>query len=139
MSLSNLKIRPIEENDVECCATLFAQVFSGEPWCEPWTEKKAFVRLDHFYKSIDFLGVLIESDHILGFALGNWEPFYFGKMFYLREMCTAQASQSQGIGGRVFSALEEELVSQSISSIYLTTEREIPAASFYKKHGFPLQ
>jgi ribosomal protein S18 acetylase RimI-like enzyme len=131
-----MKIRSIEEKDIENCANLFARVFSGEPWSEPWTEKDAFCRLNHFYRSKGFFGTLIEKDRILGFALGNWEPFYFGNMFYIREMCTDTEFQSQGIGGQIYSALESELVSQSIQSIYLTTERDIPAANFYKKQGF---
>ena len=131
-----MNIRLVGEQDIESCAKLFAQVFSGATWSEPWTEEDAFFRLNHFYQSKGFLGVLIEQDRTLGFALGNWEPFYFGKIFYLREMCTDTDHQSKGIGGKVYSALEVELKSMSINSIYLTTEREIPAANFYKKHGF---
>ena len=131
-----MKTRLIEKQDIEGCAKLFTQVFSGEPWNEPWTKEQACNRLSHFYNSAGFLGVLIEKEQILGFALGNWEPFYFGNMFYLREMCTAPEVQSQGIGGQVYSALENELIANSIKSIYLTTERQIPAASFYKRHGF---
>jgi ribosomal protein S18 acetylase RimI-like enzyme len=136
MSIKEMKIRSIEKQDIKGCAKLFAQVFSSAPWNEPWTEEDAFTRLNHFYESEGFLGILIEKDRILGFALGNWEPFYFGNMFYLREMCTDTKLQSQGIGSKVYSALESELTSSSVKSIYLTTEREIPAASFYKKHGF---
>lgn len=131
-----METRPIEKKDIEKCAKLYAQVFSGKPWSEPWTQEHAYGRLSHFYHSMGFLGVLLEDENILGFALGNWEPFYFGDMFYLREMCTAPQVQSQGIGSQVYSALEKELVRNSIESIYLTTEREIPAASFYKKQGF---
>lgn len=136
MSFKEMNLRLIEKHDIENCAKLFTQVFSSEPWNEPWTNEHAYNRLSHFYSSKGFLGILLKKESILGFALGNLEPFYFGNMFYLREMCTDTDLQSQGIGGKVYAALEKELVAKSVKSIYLTTERDIPAASFYKKCGF---
>ncbi|ARU57988.1 GNAT family acetyltransferase [Oleiphilus messinensis] len=131
-----MKTRLIGENDLEECARLYAQVFSSEPWNEDWTLEHAFNRLSHFYKSMGFLGVLLENESVVSFALGNWEPFYFGNMFYLREMCTHTRFQANGYGSRVYTALENELRANSVNSIYLTTEREIPAASFYQSNGF---
>lgn len=87
MSFKSMKTRLIEKRDIDSCAKLFAQVFSSEPWREPWTDEHAYIRLSHFYNSKGFLGVLLE-ERILGFALGNWEPFYFGNIFSLREMYT---------------------------------------------------
>jgi GNAT superfamily N-acetyltransferase len=131
-----MKIRLIKEKDIEECANLYAHVFSSEPWNEQWTTEHAYRRLSHFYKSMGFVGMLLEDKRILSFALGNWEPFYFGNMFYLREMCTDTNVQSKGLGSKVYSALENELRANAINSIYLTTEREIPAANFYQNHGF---
>lgn len=131
-----MKIRLIEGKDIENCAHLFSQVFSGEPWNEPWKQQDAFLRLDHFHKSAGFVGVLIESDHVLGFALGNREPFYYGNVFYLREMCIDTSFHSQGIGSKVYAALEKELLLNEVKEIYLATERNIPATSFYEKQGF---
>ena len=88
------------------------------------------------YESKGFVGILAESDGAIGFALGNTEPFYFGSMFYLREMCTQTNLQKNGIGSEIIHALERELSLNNVHSIYLTTEREIPAAEFYKKKGF---
>ncbi|MFT5593789.1 MAG: aminoglycoside 6'-N-acetyltransferase I [Oceanicoccus sp.] len=128
--------RNIEEKDIEACAVLFSNVFSSEPWNEPWTKHLARERLMHFYESKGFIGVLAESDGVNGFVLGNTEPFYFGSMFYLREMCIQTDLQKQGVGSNMFYALEKALSIDNVHSIYLTTEREIPAAEFYKKKGF---
>ena len=131
-------IRNILEEDIEACANLFSKVFSSEPWNEPWEINSATERLMHFYHSKGFIGLLAESENITGFVLGNTEPFHFGSMFYLREMCTANDMQNKGVGGQILNALEIELSKNKIHSLYLTTDRRIPAANFYQKNGFKL-
>jgi len=129
-------IRNIDKRDLESCAALYAQVFSSAPWSEPWTAQAALDRLNHFYESNGFAGVLAESDGVLGFALGNAEPFHTEVLFYLREMCVGPAHQGRGLGGRLYQALERELSLKSVKRVYLATERAIPAARFYIKNGF---
>lgn len=130
-------LRNIEEDDIEICAELFMQVFSSDPWNEEWSIVFANERLSHFYQSKGFFGVLAEEQNsVVGFALGNTEPFYFGSMFYLREMCIKTKLQNKGVGKEILKALEDELLTKKINRIYLTTERDIPAASFYQKNGF---
>jgi N-acetylglutamate synthase-like GNAT family acetyltransferase len=129
-------IRKIEKKDIKACAALFTSVFSSDPWNEAWNVNIATERLCHFYESKGFVGVLAESDGIIGFALGNTEPFYFGSMFYLREMCIQTDLQKSGVGSAILNALEQELSLNKVHSIYLTTERNIPAAEFYTKKGF---
>lgn len=131
-----MNIRRIERGDLEDCAQLYAEVFASPPWSEPWTATAALQRLSHFYESRGFIGVLAEDGNTASFALGNTEPFHAGTLFYLREMCTRSNLQSQGVGGRVFTALENELRGESVVSVYLTTERAIPAARFYGNMGF---
>lgn len=132
-------IRNINSQDLKNCAALYADVFASAPWHEPWTVDAALERLSHFYGSSGFVGILAEEDSLIGFALGNTEPFHSGSLFYLREMCIGTDSQRQGLGRQVYSALENELRSQSLRSIYLTTERDIPAAQFYLNNGFTFQ
>lgn len=136
MSQIIMIVRKVEEKDIEACAALFSEVFSSEPWNEPWTKRLARERLSHFYESKGFIGVLAESDGVIGFVLGNTEPFYFGSMFYLREMCIQTHLQKKGVGSNMFHALEQALSMHNVHSIYLTTEHDIPAAEFYKKKGF---
>lgn len=133
-----MSIRAIQKEDLESCAVLYAGVFSSAPWNEPWTKKAAFERLRHFYESKGFVGVLADMEGAQGLALGNVEPFHTGDLFYFREMCIATERQSQGLGRRVFSALEVALESRGVTQIYLATERAIPAARFYLKNGFKI-
>lgn len=131
-----MNLRKMNEADLDECARLYAAVFSVGPWNEAWDPETALARLSHFYKSAGFVGVLAEQDGIIGFALGNSEPFYFGTLFYLREMCVHNAYQSRGVGSKVYLTLEAQLKSSFVRGIYLTTERAIPAAQFYLGKGF---
>lgn len=131
-----MKFRRIEKTDLKNCSELYAQVFSLAPWNEPWTAQAALERLSHFYESLGFCGVLVESEAVLGFALGNAEPFHTETLFYLREMCISPKQQCQGLGGRLYASLEKEISLMNVKSIYLATERAIPASNFYLKNGF---
>jgi ribosomal protein S18 acetylase RimI-like enzyme len=131
-----MNIREIRLEDLDACASLFAQVFSSPPWNESWNQEQAKRRLLHFFQSKGFIGILAERDELVGFALGNTEPFYFGSMFYLREMCIASAFQKQGLGNQLYLALERKLSLEQVHSIYLTTQRETLASGFYLGNGF---
>lgn len=131
-----MKVRLINGGDIASCAKLFVQIFSSDPWNESWNIVSAKERLQHFYDSKGFIGLIAERDGIVGFALGNSEPFYFGDMYYLREMCIQTDLQQQGLGNQLYLALERELALAKIHSIYLTTHRETVAANFYLRNGF---
>ncbi len=130
--------RRLEHCDLEACAALFAQVFSAEPWDEPWRFDGALARLVHFHESPGFLGMLTLNDRgeAEGFVLGNLEPYLECQLFYLREMCVDSRRQGQGIGLALYRALERELASRDVRAVYLATDRSIPAAGFYQRLGF---
>ncbi|WP_111413030.1 GNAT family N-acetyltransferase [Billgrantia lactosivorans] len=130
--------RRLEPRDLEACAALFAQVFSAEPWSEPWGVDGALARLAHFHESPGFMGMLTLNDlgEAMGFVLGNLEPYLECHLFYLREMCVASHRQGQGIGSALYRALEQELATRDVRAVYLATGREIPAAEFYQGLGF---
>jgi len=130
-----VKYRNIEKEDLESCANIYSEVFSAEPWSESWNKQMALERL-HFYDSKGFVGVIAESDKKIGFVLGNIEPFYYGSIFYLREMCVVVSMQSKGLGSKLLLALESDLKKRSVKSIYLATERNISASHFYLKNSF---
>lgn len=130
--------RKIKESDLALCSEIFTRVFSSEPWKEPWTFDAANNRLSHFFNSNGFLGVLAEdlSGEVIAFALGNKEPFCYGELYYLREMCVDIQHQHSGVGTNLSSFLDDCLLSDNIKGMYLATGAEIPAAKFYQKNGF---
>jgi ribosomal protein S18 acetylase RimI-like enzyme len=132
-----VQIRKLDQGDLASCAELFASVFSQPPWSEPWAAKNAADRLRYFLESPGFIGfVAVRQERLVGFVLGNTEPFHTRDMFYLREMCVSPDFQDSGIGGILLEQLESLLALQSIAAIYLITERATLAARFYLKHGY---
>jgi len=131
-----MKLRIIEASDLGACAELYALVFSSGPWNEAWNQENSLDRIEHIFQSRGFVGVLAYDDEVLGFAIGNFEPFYYGSAFYLRDMCTRPSEQGKGIGKRILQQLENELMSHCVKNVYLTTERNIPAAKLYENSGY---
>lgn len=133
-----MNLRSIKINDLESCADVFAHVFSSEPWSEAWTAEGAYIRLHHFFESKGFYGVLAEdsSGKVVGFVLGNKEPFCDGDLYYLREMCVDKELQKYGIGTHLLEFLEKCLISQGVIGAYLATAKGFPAAEFYQKNEY---
>ena len=132
-----MEIRDIEKVDLSACAEVFCSAFNGPPWGEMWEITLAHQRLLHFFDSKGFIGICAEQDgKIVGFLLGNQEPFYFGPIYYLREMCTEPAYQGKGIGRRLLERLDQSLAEQGIASSYLMTDKGIAASKFYERNGY---
>ena len=135
-----MNIRKIIDSDLDECSKIYLDVFSNPPWNEKWNLEIIGLRLSHFYGSKGFIGLLAESEgSVLGFVLGNTEPFYFGQVLYLREMCVQQNQQRKGIGARLYCALEPILIENKVASVYLTTRTNTPASQFYHDLGFSIE
>jgi len=125
------------EADLAPCAQLYANTFSQAPWNEPWTAHDAHQRLEHMFASLGAVGVCLYSgDNLIGFVLGNTEPFLAQDLFYLREMCVKAEEQGSGIGTALMESLMVSLKQQGVGSIYLSTSPTSKAHVFYKKLGF---
>ena len=131
-----MELREIIKNDLEKCADIFYKTFTDYPWNENWNNESALERISHFYYSKDFCGVVAKEDGVIGFVLGNIEPYFSGPIFYLREMCTDPAHQNSGIGTKLLTKIEKILALKGVNIIYLITERDIPAARFYIERGY---
>ena len=132
-----MQLKKIEKSDLKSCSELYASVFSGEPWNEPWTSKLAYDRLLNFYNTPGFEGVFVSIEaKLVGLALGNIEPFHFGPMFNLHEVCVSENYQGKGAGTKMLSYLESMLNDKSTKCIYTDTDTRYAAAEFYLKNGF---
>lgn len=131
-----MTIRSITQQDLDACAELYAAVFSAPPWRESWSREHAYQRLSHFYHSAGFEGRVYDAQGIKALVLGTSEPFGPSTLFYLREMCVHPQQQNRGIGKYLLTAFIKILKQSGIDEIYLFTERDIPAAHFYRSLGF---
>lgn len=118
-------------------ASLYASVFNAPPWHDGWSVESASERLHAFSVFPAFHGMgLLRAAEPVGLVLGWGERWTTGWVFHLKEMCVHPASQGQGLGTQLMSAVEEKLRRHGFRGIHLQTGREVPARLFYERSGF---
>ena len=119
------------------CETVFINVFNSPPWDESWERQAVAQRLEDCYQTPGFYGLIVKNGtETVGFAVGYMEQWDKSKHFYLKEMCVVSEQQRRGIGAALMNALEENLKSEGVETLYLHTARDTFAQSFYGKQGF---
>lgn len=118
------------------CADLFVSVFNAEPWHDGWTVSSAARRLTDMVNTPGFVGVAVlgEDGQVDGAALGHTEQWVSGRHFYLQEMFVRRNQQRRGHGRRLLAELRQRL--PDVEVMYLMTDQETPAQSFYEREGF---
>lgn len=134
---NGMQLKELKKKDISGCVDLFKEVFSLAPWNEEWTADQVIERLQCIADTPYYMGFSIqEGSNVLGFCMGNSEPYMSKKVFLLREMCVKPVLQGDGIGTMLLSHLEKSLLSQGINSIYLSTKPGSNTESFYLKHKY---
>ena len=127
----------INSDSLQKCAKLYVSVFNQPPWDESWTEEQAMTRLRFYYDTPNFIGISISTeDKLLGFVLGNYEPYQNESLFLLKEMCVQPQYQGKGIGTELINLLHKELKSRRILTVNLITQVNGEAESFYLKNCY---
>ncbi|WNF38884.1 GNAT family N-acetyltransferase [Bacillaceae bacterium IKA-2] len=131
------ELKSVKFEDIIECSKLYVNVFNKEPWNDDWTIETANIRLKDIYNSPNFEGVLyIEEGVIRGAILGNYEQFYDGIHFILKEMFICNELQGKGIGSKMIEQFEKELLKNQVTTIVLFTSKGDRTFSFYSKNGF---
>ena len=136
--MDQIKIRKIESsNELRSCADLLVAAYNAEPWNDQWTHEKALEKLECFFHSPKFIGlVAYQGEDINGACIGNIEPYYTGDYFYLKEMFVAPSAQKRGIGKQLMVALKEHLEQAGIRQMILFTSKDFFPFHFYEKENF---
>ncbi len=71
---------------------------------------------------------------MLGLSMGNIKHWYSGTEYYIDEFCIKE--QGRGLGKCFLDKIEEYILQMGICMIFLQTERNVPAYSFYQRNGF---
>lgn len=131
-------IKKLSVDFIEEIKTLFAEIFTNEPWNDDWSDENQL----HNY-ILDLTGNrnslaigLFEDDEFIGMALGSIKHWYTGTEYYIDEFCIKSQKQGKGIGTKFLAMVEKFVEEKGISHIFLQTERTVPAFEFYKKNGF---
>jgi aminoglycoside 6'-N-acetyltransferase I len=127
----------IKEEHILKCSELYLMVFNGEPWKDKWTIETANKRLKDIYNSPNFQGMLyLIEGQVKGAIFGNYEQFYDGIHYNLKEMFISQELQGKGIGSQIIKELEEKLKKLNVTTIILFTSKGNKTSRFYLKNGF---
>lgn len=133
-----MKLVKLSVNDIEIIKELFLSVFTQEPWNDDWSDEDQLTRYlldiidNHNSLSLGYYN----EDGLIAIALGHIKHWYEGTEYCIDELCVKTELQKQGVGASFLSDLEECLLRQDIKHLFLLTDRDVPAYSFYKKHGF---
>ena len=129
-------IENLNKDHLDECAHLLVSVFNAEPWNANYTFDTARKELTWTLDVPGFLGLVSFDDGVAAFAVGYVEQANEREVFCLKTLCVRSEAQGKGVGSRLMQHLRDKLGKMGVNSIYLTTHRETPAESFYKKIGY---
>ena len=133
--MANQTIEAFDDNLLDAAARLFVSVFNAAPWNDRWSQASARARLRDVVGTPGFVGVALpDGQELCGFAIGHTERWFTGRHFLLQEMCVRTDQQRLGIGTELIHALERRLF--DVEQVYLLTDRQSPAHTFYERSGF---
>lgn len=118
------------------CAHLLVSVFNAEPWNANYTFDTAKKELAWTIGVPGFLGLMAFGDGVEAFAVGYIEQDDEREIFCLKTLCVRPDAQGKGVGSRLMQLLKDKLGKMGVNFIYLTTHKETPAETFYKKIGY---
>lgn len=132
------KLYPLSNEILDICVDLFIDTFSKEPWNDVYDSRNQVV--DFFKNHMNnnyFVGyVLKEEDSIVALSIGMKKPWINGMEYYIDQFCVKVCMQGQGIGSLFMELIQEEIKTQGMNAIILTTDKGFPSEIFNLKNGF---
>lgn len=110
----------------------------NEPWNDDWSNEE---QLDNYMLDLtgnrNSLSIgLYDGDELIGVSLGSVMHWCTGTEYYIYEFFINTKHQGKGFGTEFIKDIIEYVKHMNVNHIFLQTERELPAYSFYKKAGF---
>ncbi len=135
--LEKIMYSEITKDDLQAMSQLFMEVFNEAPWNDKWTIETAYKRLEMFYNSPGFDGLLqYEEGKLVALILGIAEAYFDGTSFRIIEFCVDNHQQRSGYGSKLLAAFKERLKQKGMKDIFLLTCRGESTEGFYQKNGF---
>ena len=138
MEKKTYDFKKIGINETEIIKELFAGVFTIEPWNDDWSnqEQLNLYLLDLIGQSNSLTYGLFENGKLIGVSMGHIKHWYSGTEYYIEELCIQTNKQGNGIGTYFLKEIEKAIKELGLVQIFLQTESNVPAYSFYQKNGF---
>lgn len=132
-------VRLLSERDLEEAAIIFTDIFSSNPWNEPWSFHSSYKRLLDISNTPGYIGIgyFNSNNQIIGFLVGNEEQWADSMNFYINEICVLTNVQTNGIGTTLLKYLRDFLKQKNVDTAYLSTERgKGKPELFFRRNGY---
>ncbi len=110
----------------------------NKPWNDDWSNEK---QLDEYMLDLsgnrNSLSIgLYDGDELVAVSLGSIMHWCTGTEYYIYEFFVMRERQGKGLGTEFIKDIIEYVKKLDVNHIFLQTEKELPAYSFYQKLGF---
>ena len=132
-------VRLLSEKDIKEASIIFTDVFSSNPWNEPWSIQTSYKRLLDISNTPGYIGIgyFNSNNQMTGFLVGNEEQWADNTSFYINEICVLPNVQTNGIGTSLLIYLRDILTQKNVDTAYLSTERgKGKPELFFSKNGY---
>ncbi|MBR3505401.1 MAG: GNAT family N-acetyltransferase [Clostridia bacterium] len=133
-----MEFRVLSAEDRAAVTSLFADVFTNEPWNDDWsdTEQLDAYIADLTGQSYSLTLGYYDGDRLAALSMGYIKHWYSGTEYCIDEFCVGRPYQGRGVGSAFLREIESYLRERNICQIFLQTENDVPAYAFYKRRGF---
>ena len=133
-----MELRKLTAGDRHLATALFTDVFTNKPWNDDWsdTEQLEAYITDLTGQPYSLTLGYFDGARLIGLSMGYVKHWYSGTEYIINEFCVDRQLQRKGIGSSFMKAVEAYLSENGISQIFLLTDRNVPAYSFYQRNGF---
>ena len=133
-----MELKVLTVQDREIITELFLDVFTHEPWNDDWSDAEqlrayiADLTGQHYSLTLGFF----DQDRLAALSMGHVKHWHTGTEYIIEEFCVARTMQRKGIGASFMKAIASYLAGRGIRQVFLQTEKDMPAYSFYLHNGF---
>lgn len=127
-----MRIRRAAKEDLKEISDIFRKETAKRPYCQRWTQKTAFEKIEAFFKKSDIYIVVIDKK-IIGFIILRITVGERGRGAYIEELWLKSDFQRKGIGKNLMNFIENKCKRIGVKSIGLISDKRSNAFRFYKK------
>lgn len=133
-----MKIRKVKVEDIEICAQIFREAYSGEPWNHKWPQDRAVEYLMEYFRYGKFIGYVACDDNgeICAGMFAHERTWFDNSEIYIDEVFVKPTMQGKGLATILINKAKEIVKENNMLGLTLMTRRGYPAEKVYQKNDF---
>ena len=133
----SVEIRPIEQDDIQRCAELFALAFAAPPYENHWDQEVAEEKLTKLWR-IDppYCLCACASGPMVGAVFARLDHWWVGECVVVEELFVHPEYQRVGVGSSLMATIEKQARDRGAKGMWLVANRQAAAYPFYEQQGF---